>query len=81
MHRGFFEGLLEILGTATAAVIVPAVTFGWARVDLSVRPKRMPWHDMRRDEDGTWLVGQDLGAIVGILSWGALIWGITELVR
>lgn len=81
MRRGIFDVVLEIAGTATAAAIVPALTFGWVKVDLGARPKRMPWNETRREPDGTWLIGQDLAAIIGILVWAGVAWTVVSLLR
>lgn len=71
---------MDIAGTMTAAVIVPVVTLGRARVELKVRPDR----EMRlmpiRQDDGTWLVKEDAASLIGILFWVAVVAGIAALI-
>lgn len=64
--------VLDVLGIATAATILPFVTFGWLRVERSGLPVETRWHGFATAPDGTIIIGETVAAPIGIALWIAL---------
>src|SRR5262245_65894644 len=61
-----FEGVLYL----TARMALPLLTFGWWRVKpLTDRRSNLGSFDMKRQPDGTMLIGLDLAILFGMLTW------------
>ncbi|HKA74632.1 MAG TPA: hypothetical protein VKE26_22715 [Xanthobacteraceae bacterium] len=76
-----FEGVLYL----TARIALPLFTFGWWRVKpLTDRRSNLSWFDMKRQPDGTMLIGLDLAILFGMLTWfliGLVLLALLVLVR
>ena len=54
----------------TARLALPALTFGWWRVKpLTDRKSNLGWYGMKRQPDGTMMIGFDLAVLVGVATW------------
>lgn len=73
MIDALFDLFSEFVGTATAAIILPVLTFGAVRVDVGGRSKEVPWHGVRRTIDGKLAIDNGMAALIGLLFWAGVI--------
>jgi hypothetical protein len=73
--------MIEIIGHATARIVLPLLTLGWVRAV----PFSQVWvfepFLVRRDPDGAFVVDWFIATLVGVLFWTATLllasrWGI-----
>ncbi len=76
------EGVLELAGHATGCIVVPVFTLGRAVVSLKERGARVRprWHHIDRAADGRFVVDADMGTLIGIVFWFAVV-GVVVPVR
>jgi hypothetical protein len=69
------EAVLQIAGYFTSRVVVPFLSFGHAYVEpapkgIIVKPR---WHGFHRDSDRKIVVDAEMGSLLGLIFWVAVI--------
>lgn len=73
--RPIFEIVIQLAGYFTARLLLPIISFGYISVapskkGVKVYPK---WHGFNRASNGTVVLHEEMGALIGVLFWFILI--------
>jgi hypothetical protein len=73
--------VIEIIGHATARIVLPLLTFGWVRAVPLSHQWVFEHFLLRRDSDGAFVVDWFIATLAGIVVWAAMLivasrWGV-----
>lgn len=72
----------DVIGHATARLLIPAVSFGRVRVQpIMGKGGRFGWSGVRREPDGTYLVEAITAEWIGVFFWIAILIAVIAVAR
>lgn len=77
-----FQFIGDVIGHATARLLIPPLSFGRVRVQpILDKGGRFGWSGVRREPDGTYLVEAITAEWIGLFFWIAVLIAVIAVVR